>query len=87
MNLPNTLSISRIPMVFLIVYLMEKGLSQWTLGLFVLSALTDWLDGYLARKWCQITDFGKFMDALADKVLTVGLFVALLALGKLPDWA
>jgi CDP-diacylglycerol---glycerol-3-phosphate 3-phosphatidyltransferase len=86
-NLPNTLSISRIPMVFLIVYLMEKGLSQWTLGLFVLSALTDWLDGYLARKWCQITDFGKFMDALADKVLTVGLFVALLALGKLPDWA
>ena len=66
---------------------MEQGLGLWALGLFLLSAMTDWLDGYLARKWCQITDFGKFMDALADKVLTVGLFVALLALGKLPDWA
>jgi len=74
-------------MVFLIVYFMEKELAYWAFVFFLISALTDWLDGYLARKCCQITDFGKFMDALADKVLTVGLFVALLALGKLPDWA
>ena len=74
-------------MVFLIVYLMEMELGCWAFVFFLISALTDWLDGYLARRWCQITDFGKFMDALADKVLTVGLFIALLSLGKLPDWA
>ena len=60
--------------------------AKWAFGLYVLSALTDWLDGYLARKWQQITDFGKFIDALADKVLTSGLFVGLLALERLPDW-
>lgn len=89
MNIPNLLSVSRIPVVFLIVWLMDSNAAstdRWAFALFVLSALTDWLDGYLARKWQQITDFGKFMDALADKVLTSGLFVALLALGKLPDW-
>lgn len=88
-NIPNLLSISRIPVVFIIVRLMDCGsvlTAQWAFGLYVASALTDWLDGYLARKWQQITDFGKFIDALADKVLTSGLFVGLLSLGRLPDW-
>lgn len=89
MNIPNILSISRIPVVFVIVWLMDCGsvnTAQWAFGLYVVSALTDWLDGYLARKWQQITDFGKFIDALADKVLTSGLFVGLLSLGRLPEW-
>jgi len=60
--------------------------AMWAFGLYVLSALTDWLDGYLARTWNQITNFGKFIDALADKVLTSGLFVGLLAFGRLPEW-
>jgi CDP-diacylglycerol--glycerol-3-phosphate 3-phosphatidyltransferase len=88
-NIPNILSISRIPVVFVIVWLMDCGsvnTAQWAFGLYVVSALTDWLDGYLARKWQQITDFGKFIDALADKVLTSGLFVGLLSLGRLPEW-
>lgn len=89
MNIPNLLSVSRIPVVFLIVWLMDLGSDSaaiWAFALYVVSALTDWLDGYLARKLKQITDFGKFIDALADKVLTSGLFVGLLCLGRLPEW-
>ena len=88
MNLPNILSVFRIPMVFLISWLMIINTplaNRWALGIFILSALTDWLDGYLARRLQQITDFGKFADALADKVLTVGLFVSLAALQRLPE--
>ena len=88
MNLPNILSVFRIPMVFLISWLMIINTplaNRWALGIFILSALTDWLDGYLARRLQQITDFGKFADALADKVLTVGLFFSLAALQRLPE--
>ena len=88
MNLPNILSVFRIPMVFLIAWLMIINTplaNRWALGIFILSALTDWLDGYLARRLQQITDFGKFADALADKVLTAGLFVSLAALQRLPE--
>ena len=88
MNLPNLLSISRVPVVFLIVYLMVRNTETtncWAFGLFVASALTDWLDGYLARKLNQITDLGKFLDALADKVLTSGLFIALVALDRMGE--
>ena len=77
-------------MVFLIVWLMVSDWENawwWAFGVYVASALTDWLDGYLARTWNQITDFGKFIDALADKVMTSGLFVAMLYLEVLPGWA
>tara|TARA_A100001037_G_scaffold251927_1_gene235691 strand:- start:209 stop:775 length:567 start_codon:yes stop_codon:yes gene_type:complete len=88
MNLPNALSVSRIPVVFLIAWLMTvntPSANLWALVLFVASALTDWLDGYLARRLGLITDFGKFADALADKVLTTGLFISLAALDRLPE--
>lgn len=55
--------------------------------LFLFAAFTDWLDGWLARRMGQVSDFGKFMDALADKVLTLGMFVSLLALGEMGRWA
>ena len=55
--------------------------------IFLFAALTDWLDGWLARKFGQVSEFGKFMDALSDKVLTLGMFVSLLALGELERWA
>ena len=59
----------------------------FALLLFLFAALTDWLDGWLARKFGQVSEFGKFMDALADKVLTMGMFVSLLALGALEKWS
>ena len=62
------------------------GLRTLALFLFLFAALTDWLDGWLARKFGQVSEFGKFMDALADKVLTMGIFVSLLALGALEKW-
>lgn len=56
--------------------------------LFVVASITDWADGYVARRFNMITDFGKLMDALADKVLTVGMFVALIAVPELlPRWS
>jgi CDP-diacylglycerol--glycerol-3-phosphate 3-phosphatidyltransferase len=65
---------------------MWPGMRGVALLLFLFAALTDWLDGWLARKFGQVSEFGKFMDALADKVLTMGMFVSLLALGALEKW-
>ncbi len=90
MNLPNLLTLSRIPILFGIVgllYLPFAGASSLALVLFVLGALTDWADGYVARKQGLVSNFGKLMDALTDKVFMVGLFIALLAFGILPGWA
>lgn len=88
-NLPNLLTLSRIPILFGIVaflYLPFTGASTVAFVLFVIGALTDWADGYYARKQGLVSNFGKLMDALTDKVFMVGLFIALLAADKLPPW-
>jgi CDP-diacylglycerol---glycerol-3-phosphate 3-phosphatidyltransferase len=94
MNLPNLLTLSRIPLMLVVIgliYLPSEGVWPWVrtgaLLIFLFAALTDWLDGWLARKFGQVSEFGKFMDALSDKVLTLGMFVSLLALGELGQWA
>lgn len=90
MNLPNILTLSRIPILFCIVgflYAPFTGASTLAFVFFVIGALTDWADGYYARKQGLVSNFGKLMDALTDKVFMVGLFVALLAAGILPAWA
>jgi CDP-diacylglycerol--glycerol-3-phosphate 3-phosphatidyltransferase len=81
MNLPNTLTLIRMPLTFAIVALMYgtwPGAATLAFGLFIAAAITDWLDGKLARERNTVSDFGKFMDALADKVLVIGIMVALL---------
>lgn len=74
-----------------LIYLPSESVWPWVrtsaLLIFLFAALTDWLDGWLARKFGQVSEFGKFMDALSDKVLTLGMFVSLLALGELEPWA
>ena len=92
-TLPNILTLSRIPLLFFIVALMfinGRGLMTIAFGLFIFGSISDWLDGYLARKLNQVTTFGKLMDALVDKVFVVGIFVGMLVSpppGMLPDWS
>ena len=90
MNLPNLLTLSRIPILFGVVgflYLPFLGASSLAFVLFIIGALTDWADGYYARKQGLVSNFGKLMDALTDKVFMVGLFISLLVIGILPEWA
>jgi len=82
LNLPNLITLSRIPLMFVIVLFMFcewTGAATLACVLFVLSAIGDWLDGYLARKQKLVSNFGKFMDALTDKILVIGTMVALAA--------
>lgn len=87
MNLPNLITLSRIPLMFVIVGLMYanfNGSDSLAFWLFILCAIGDWLDGYLARKQGLISTFGKFMDALSDKIMVMGLVIALtLSMGEL----
>lgn len=88
MNLPNWLTLSRLVLTVPFLFLAERpGFERWALALFLVASLTDWLDGYLARRWNQITAFGKLMDPLCDKVLVAGGLVALVAQGLLPAWS
>jgi CDP-diacylglycerol--glycerol-3-phosphate 3-phosphatidyltransferase len=86
-NLPNLLTLSRIPIIFGVVallYLPMTGASTVAFVLFVIGAITDWADGYYARKQGIVSNFGKLMDALTDKVFMVGLFITMVVMGELP---
>lgn len=82
-HLPNILTLSRIPLLFVIVGLLCVGnfaADVAAFAVFLVAAISDWLDGYIARKVGAVSDFGKLMDALTDKIIMVGIFVALLCL-------
>lgn len=94
-QLPNAITIARIPLavVFFVLLLMggtygERDLAlRWVAGaLFLVAISTDWVDGYLARKYDIVTDFGKLWDPIADKLLTGAGFVGLALLGEWPWW-
>ena len=89
MNLANKITILRILMIpiFMVFMLMKFPYHmEAALVVFLAASLTDKLDGYLARKYNMITDFGKFMDPLADKLLVTGAFVILIQLGRIEAW-
>ena len=88
LNLPNKLTLMRIVMVPLYLVLLwffdnDKSMQIWPLLVFTLASLTDLLDGYIARSRNLITNFGKFMDPIADKLLTHTAFIMLTAIGRL----
>lgn len=88
-NLPNILSALRICTVPLFIVLLlspNKQLNFITAIVFAAASLTDWLDGYLARKMAVETAFGKFLDPLADKLLVLTCFVMLIPLNRIPAW-
>ncbi|MEM6822785.1 MAG: CDP-diacylglycerol--glycerol-3-phosphate 3-phosphatidyltransferase [Verrucomicrobiota bacterium] len=89
MNLPNQLTVGRLLLCGVFVVLLEfDGSWRGTLAfaVFVLAAITDWLDGYLARKWNLITDLGKLLDPLADKILVSVAYIALVREELSPLW-
>lgn len=92
MNLPNKLTLLRVLLIpfFVAVLLLDGGNSQLlrsaAAAIFIAASLTDLLDGKIARKYHLVTNFGKFMDPLADKLLVSAALICLVELGQLPAW-
>ncbi len=86
LNLPNILTLSRIAAIPLVVacFWLEHGWAQWlSAGLFAAACVTDWFDGYFARRYAQISRFGRFLDPIADKLLVAAALVMLVNSGQL----
>jgi CDP-diacylglycerol--glycerol-3-phosphate 3-phosphatidyltransferase len=89
MNVPNLLSISRILAVpvFIVLMLEPTPLRALLAGIvFSIASATDWLDGYLARKWGQVTKIGKLLDPIADKILVASALIMLVDIARIPSW-
>ena len=79
-----------IPVFMALMYLSggQPGLYLWlSLAVFVIASVTDWVDGYIARKYGQVSDFGKFLDPLADKLLVIAAMTMFCEWGIIPAWA
>ena len=90
MNTANKLTILRVVMIpafLLVLYLNVPHANYWALVIFAAASITDTLDGYIARHYNQITDFGKFMDPLADKCLVTAAMLWFVEAGQMPAWA
>ncbi len=91
MNLPNKLTVLRVIMIpffvfFLLMPVFGENTKWVAVALFIIASLTDLLDGKIARKYNLVTDFGKFMDPLADKLLVCSAMICLVDLGRIPSW-
>ena len=82
MNVPNMLTLLRVIMVPIFMWALNAGFYAAAIAIFILASLTDQLDGFLARRNNQVTTFGKLMDPLADKILTISALVCLMEVGE-----
>lgn len=90
MNTANKLTMLRllmIPIFLIVLYLGFKGSTYVALAIFILASITDFADGHIARSRGEITDFGKFMDPLADKILVMAALLWFTERGLMPAWA
>src|SRR5690625_5219990 len=101
MNIPNKITLSRICLIpiFIIILSIPLDWGEWAIGtttlpvshfvagiIFLIASLTDWLDGYYARKYHLVTNMGKFLDPLADKLLVSAAFILLVEMDLAPAW-
>lgn len=89
MNLPNWITLSRLLALPILLYCLGSPTREtriFSMIIFLIAATTDWLDGYLARKLNQVTELGKFLDPLVDKLLVLTPLLALIQLGQVPAW-
>jgi CDP-diacylglycerol--glycerol-3-phosphate 3-phosphatidyltransferase len=89
MSFPNKLTVLRIALTPVLVFLLSReGLAYryTSFAVFLLASLTDWYDGYAARKFGRVTEWGKFLDPLADKVLVLTMFFIFMSLGLVKGW-
>lgn len=90
MNWPNRLTLVRvalIPVIVLLLHIDTPFCQALALVAFILASLTDWLDGYLARRYQIVTNLGRFLDPVADKLLVLSTMIALCGLARFPAWA
>jgi CDP-diacylglycerol--glycerol-3-phosphate 3-phosphatidyltransferase len=89
MNLPTWITVSRLigaPLLLVLLYDPSPTLRWIAVAVFLITSGTDWLDGYLARRLNQVTDLGKFLDPLVDKLLVLAPLLMLVDLGQVPGW-
>lgn len=85
-TISNMLSMARMVLVLPMAYVLWNGYTEWTLAVFALAIVTDLLDGYLARKLNQMSDWGKILDPVADKVFVATVAILLVLRGDIPTW-
>ena len=90
LNLPNLLTLARVAAIPLLVIIMLEGTREaglWAAALFGVAAVTDFIDGWLARRWEVVTVLGKFLDPLADKLIVMAALIMLIPHDRVPAWA
>ena len=89
MNLPNRLTLARLLLALGFAAVFSSGLAygyRISLVLFIVASVTDYVDGEIARRWGLVTDLGRLMDPLVDKILLLGALVCLVSVGSVPAW-
>lgn len=90
MTTANKITIFRVilvPVLLVLMYWDFPGHMYWSLAVFILASVSDFADGYIARHYNQVSDFGKFMDPLADKLLVISAMLMFVSWGTMPAWA
>lgn len=87
MTTASKITLVRVALIPVFMVLLLLGWNYWAFGVFVLASVTDFIDGYVARHYNQVSDFGKFVDPLADKLLVISCMVIFVEYGRFPAWA